>query len=445
MDQILYDYKLSPTTWVYLSSLLTIAIYFKFSRLWSIRNLDLLGLIALAPGLLLVNHGGRVEHLGYVWLFLAGGFFLARLLFDPSMVRRPLLEPNLSTGGLTFIGVSLLVFMMVNVITKSVDPSDITAAQQATEILGESPEPAPQNTNAVRGPGYPWLFVLPAISTRTLAQHDLTQSDPSAAAAQQQASLARIARTMTILSHLAVVIGMVLVGVWHYDNVRTGIAAAVLYLLLPYTAQSTGRVDHVLPAALLVWAIVAYRSPLISGMLIGLATGAVYYPLFLLPLWLGFYWQRGVGRFAVGFVATMATLVASLAFMPESSGTFVEHVKQMFGWTSLSTEGVEGFWAFHTASFPYRLSVLTAFAAMCLSFALWPVQKNLGTLMSCSAAVMLGTMFWHADGGGVHLAWHLPLLLLIIFRPNLDDRVAATVLGEGWFTGRRLTLRNWAA
>jgi hypothetical protein len=69
---------------------------------------------------------------------------------------------------------------------------------------------------------------------------------------------------------------------------------------------------------------------------------------------------------------------------------------------------------------------------MCLSLALWPAQKNLGTLMSCSAAVMLGTQFWQAHGGGLHMGWYLPLTLLTIFRPNLEDRVALSVLGEGW-------------
>ena len=39
-----------------------------------------------------------------------GAFFLVRMLFlDPVMVRRPLLEPNLSASGLTFTGISLLV------------------------------------------------------------------------------------------------------------------------------------------------------------------------------------------------------------------------------------------------------------------------------------------------------------------------------------------------
>ena len=54
MDQVLYDYELNATTWVYLASLLSIAVFFKFNRVWSVRNLDLLGLIAYAPGLLLI-------------------------------------------------------------------------------------------------------------------------------------------------------------------------------------------------------------------------------------------------------------------------------------------------------------------------------------------------------------------------------------------------------
>ena len=40
---------------------------------------------------------------------------MLRLLLDPLMVRRPLLEPNLSASGLTFAGAVLLVFMVVNV------------------------------------------------------------------------------------------------------------------------------------------------------------------------------------------------------------------------------------------------------------------------------------------------------------------------------------------
>ncbi|MCA9140306.1 MAG: hypothetical protein KDB00_26225, partial [Planctomycetales bacterium] len=59
---LLYYKRPDPTTWVYLSSFLTIGLYFVFHRFWSIRNLDIVLLILLAPGLLMV-HEGRRRHL----------------------------------------------------------------------------------------------------------------------------------------------------------------------------------------------------------------------------------------------------------------------------------------------------------------------------------------------------------------------------------------------
>jgi hypothetical protein len=46
---------------------------------------------------------------------------------------------------------------------------------------------------------------------------------------------------------------------------------------------------------------------------------------------------------------------------------------------------------------------------------------------------MLAAQFWHGyeDGGGMYMAWYLPLLLLTIFRPNLEDRIAIAVLTIG--------------
>jgi len=49
--------KIDSTTWAYLSSLLLVALFFKFNRFWSIRNLDLLLIILLAPGLLMIESG----------------------------------------------------------------------------------------------------------------------------------------------------------------------------------------------------------------------------------------------------------------------------------------------------------------------------------------------------------------------------------------------------
>jgi hypothetical protein len=94
-----------------------------------------------------------------------------------------------------------------------------------------------------------------------------------------------------------------------------------------------------------------------------------------------------------------------------------------------------GFWKFHVQA--YRYTVLAAFAALSCSLGLWPPQKNLGTLLSCSAAVMLATQFWQANNGGLYIAWYLPLLILTIFRPNLEDRIALTAVYDIRFPWRR--------
>ncbi len=486
MSEILFYYHgVDPTTWAYLSSLLTIALFFKFSRVWSVRNADLIGLILLAPGLLCVEYGAYFERLdinndgqvtrsevperqrerfasffsridrdgdeiitrgaldaakqvGYIWLFCTAGFFLIRLLLDPLMVRRPLLEPNLSAGGLTFLGIALLVFLMANVVTNQPDIEDLTAASSANVEEGQESIPGEQTSEerfATKGPGYALLQLIPNISTRLFVRQGEAAANPDGV--QQDLQRVATARTMAILSHLAIVLGMVVIGYRHFDNIKTGIAAAVLYLMLPYTAIMTGRVTHVLPAALLIWAVAAYRRPLISGMLMGLAIGTSYYPLFLLPLWVAFYFQRGLVRFGAGVLSMLAVLTGVLAINAANMDEFVTQVQYMFGFI-FPTNDPQGFWGLAFNDPVYRIPVLAAFVAMCGTLAIWPAQKNLGTLLSCSAAVMLGTQFWNAYGG-LYMAWYLPLLLLTIFRPNLEDRVALSVLGE-WRPKRRLRI-----
>ena len=197
---------------------------------------------------------------------------------DPLMVRRPLLEPNLSVGGMTFIGTSLLIFLMANVINSKLTADDLVGARKAQQV-SHLESTAPEDRSLVNhGPGYPLLHLLPVISTQMLFVDDTPRQTPQERDARRDVVQVATARTMAILGHLAVVIGMVLIGFRHFDNIRTGIAAATLYLMLPYTAQMTGRVDHVLPAALLIWAVEAYRRPMVAGALMGLAIGVQLLP-----------------------------------------------------------------------------------------------------------------------------------------------------------------------
>ena len=71
-----------------------------------------------------------------------------------------------------------------------------------------------------------------------------------------------------------------------------------------------------------------------------------------------------------------------------------------------------------------RIPIIVLYFILSISFVVWPAQKNLATLMSCSAGLMAAAQFWHGFGGGLFLAWFLPAAILTIFRPNLDYCVA---------------------
>jgi len=509
MSQYLFDYHpVHPTTWVYLSSLLMICIFFKFGRFWSVRNLDLILLILLAPGLLLVHFGNgdganrqvaeleseaansevsdprtdrsaatspdgvaaspdgpnaavqsalgadaaggaavadmgdpatvpgpelqeyrNMRYLGFVWLWVVGGLWLVRLLLDPTMVRRPLLEPNLSTGGLTFMGVSFFVFLMANVASSQPTADDLAGPKSAENLLAGVSDEQDATNLRVQGPGNAIMHLVPNLVTTPLHWKDAGRTDKGFGHVQT-------AKIMAILSHLAVVVGLVVIGYRHFGNINMGIGAATLYMMLPYTAMMTGRVSHALPAALLIGMVMCYRRPLLAGMCTGLAIGVVYYPLFLLPLWISFYWQRGLMRFVSGVLVTLTIVAVSLIFVSTGFADYLANFQAMLGIWWPQTSGLQGVWGLGWDPI-YRLPVLAAFGALSIGMAIWPAQKNLGTLLSCSAAVMVATQFWHGYGGGLYMAWYLPLALLTIFRPNLEDRVALSVLGEGWRPRRK--------
>src|SRR5436190_171591 len=70
-----------------------------------------------------------------------------------------------------------------------------------------------------------------------------------------------VERALAGACHLAVVLALVYIGWRHFQDISAGMAAATLYLLLPYIAFHITQIHHVLPTALLLWAVVLYRRP----------------------------------------------------------------------------------------------------------------------------------------------------------------------------------------
>jgi hypothetical protein len=417
MDEILRGYEVSKATWFYLSLLLIVAVFFRFGRFFSLRNLDLALLLSMSPGILLVQEGYQ---LGYAWLFIASGILLARLCADSNFTRRPRLEPNLNPQGLTFLCVAAFVFLTAAAIKTGLPQATVETVERSGQLTNREDAGTPNETEEgaadkqlKAGPAAPVLTAPIIGSVKALAA-------ANGVAEHDRRNIADIAARLTaMVAHLAVVLALVWFAKLHFNDTNAGLAMATLYLLLPCTSYEVGELNHVLPSALILWALVAYRRPMLAGGLMGLACGSLFFPIFLLPLWATFYGWRGALRFGMALVIVSAVLLASLAFTSADAQSFVRQTFGFIDWSALAFQGGSGAGYWSEGNDVYRIPVFVAFLVLTAALTIWPMKKNMEHLIAHSTAIVVGTQFWYPQQGGIYLLWYLPLLLVVAFRPSL--------------------------
>jgi len=459
MDQVLQGYHLNDPTWFYLSFLLIVAVYFKFSRFWSIRNLDLALLLLIAPGLLLVRNGDETAAFGYAWLFSATGSLLVRALADGLITRRPRLEQNMNAAGMAFLCASTFLFLTTKLLTDAPDAraqanrrpielmsgkassTDVIRLDNAVLITGSPSTDGSKSDGRVKsipdtalaGPATTLVTDGVAQISKVIVSQDskLPMADDGERASPTDLDVVTN-RLMAILAHLAVILGLALVGRHIFGDADLGFAMATLYMLMPCTAYDVGKFNHVLPAALVVWAIWAYRRPFISGTLLGLACAMLFFPIFLLPLWAAFYGRRGGLRFASAVVLTTAAILSSLTLLSNDSQGIVVQLLGYFPPAELPffrsldpANPSQGFWGPHEAA--YSIPVFATYLVMVVALTIWPRNKSLSQVIPYSAAIVIGTQFWYPQQGGVYVLWYLPLLLLVVFRPLMINHFAPEI------------------
>jgi len=392
----------NSVSWYYFSFILTVALFFQFTRVFTVRNLDLLGLFLFAPGFLLLQQGvqeaddpsaaKRLRYVGYGWLLTASLYWFVRAQLDLMTFRRPLVAPNLAVPGLVWLSAVLLLILGGVAYSRSSDP---------WEPVGRLPA-------AVTG--------VQQSATTFVTQASVRQGqDPTDVKFY-------VERTLAVACHAAVVLGLFFVGWKLFADLPTGVAAGMLYLLLPYTAYHIGQIHHVWPAALVLWAVFWYRRPTVAGVLLGLAAGTAFFPLLLLPAWLNFYRAQGTARFLGGFGLAWLLALAGTVLVLSTAGHFPDrvwqtlHLADWYPWKSPTAEGV---WT--GAHWAYRVPVFAVYVGYVVTLIAWPSVRDLGRLIAASAGVLIGIQFWFADRGGVYVLWYLPLLVLMVLRPNLAE------------------------
>ncbi len=398
------DLGIGPNAWLVGTLLLSVTLFFKFSRFWSVRNLDLLLIFALAPGMMmLVGHRSGTPWWAFVWLFLGSFLWLIRCILDLGLPRRPLLEPNLNFAGLACLAVGVLGLFIGETILLPVD--DGTNRNPADTKANKTPETPPGE----------------AVVDQLLQRSPLTSSIQRSERPQVV-----LKRVLAILSQVGLVAGLVAVGWRHFERPIAGVASATCYLLLPYARFALADSGQLIPAALIVAALVFYAKPSITGALIGLAAGWMPACIGLLPLWAWFYRRRGFWRFAlvgVGVAATCGLLgfaVPDLASWARALGA--RSLNEAGLMPGVEAPATNSFWSGIDPS--YRLPVLIAYLAIVIVFTLLPANKNLGELIALSAVVLVASQFWYLDAGGTLVVLYLPLVILMMFRPNLAAKRA---------------------
>jgi hypothetical protein len=403
MEAVLRGYSLNDASWFYLSLPLIAAVFFRFNRVWSLRNFDLLLLLSMSPALLLVR-AEATRAVGYAWLFTGTGLLLLRLFSDSLFKRRPRCEENLNSAGMAFLCVVAFGFLTTKVITTPPPVASVEAVGRANDLLERKSPGAGSNAESEGGPAAT-LLTAPFVPISKAVRFEN----------YRQVAVC----IMAVMAHLSVVVGLAYFGARHMGDLRTGMAMATLYLLLPCTAYDVARADHVLPAAFIIWALVAYRHPKAAGCLMGLACGTMFFPLFLLPLWIVFYWRKDAFRFLGAFAAVSAILIGSVLLTSHNLQSFLEQTVGSIDWTVLAFRGRSGtgFWESHHGI--YRLPLMAAFVVMVLVLTIWPRRKNIEHLLASSTAIIVATQLWYPRNGGAYLLWYLPLMLVVVFRPRL--------------------------
>jgi hypothetical protein len=375
-------------TWVLHSSLLIAAIYGRFTKIWSVRNLDLLLLIGLTPALLVYED--------HAWILYSLSVVLAiRLIFDTQFKRRPRIDPNLNAYGVSFLCVAAFIVMVVRVFTLQ---PQVQIAEQADKVLHrtvtESSDSDPTTT----------LVTSPALAI----SQNIEPNDPEEFAM----------RIVALTAHALVVFGLLTIGYRHFSSWTLGIAMATFYLLLPCMAFYVHRVNHAVPAAFLIWAFVFYKKPLVSGGLLAFASGALFSTVFLVPLWSVFYGRKkflrfGTGLAVVGLILTVPLLLTSLP------GTLTQKLHASMNWSLVNALQIDAYKSAESIQELLRPHFAVVFLCVLITLTIWPRKKDLNHLIAHSTGLVVLSQLWYPERPGVYVLWYLPVLLLVVFRPRL--------------------------
>jgi hypothetical protein len=192
-------------------------------------------------------------------------------------------------------------------------------------------------------------------------------------------------------------------------------------------------ISHTAAPALALVAFACLPRPLLAGVFLALSVATVFYPLFLIPAWIGYYWRqpRAVLKFAGG-IALAAIIVGGpvLAFSRPIEGHSLigTIVRETIGHHQSGAYGVTpfGFWGgrggvrawLQQELVPGQATTTPMFlvAAVVAAIAFVPARRATPQQLALlSGASIILVDIWKILGTGVYVTWYYAFLLIGFF------------------------------
>jgi hypothetical protein len=371
-------------------------------RPFRLLHLDLLVLLSFGVAQLLFNRGELDLWVPAVYPVVC--YLLARLLlagFRPRERRERLLpfaRESWLVGGLVLLVAARIV---LNVVDSDVIDVGYTSVMGADNLV---------HGGDIAGYG-PVLFLAYVPFELIFPWHGTWDAVPAAHAA-------------AITFDLLTVVGLFLLG----RSLRSGregrtlrIALAYAWVAFPYsTYVLQSNTNDGLVAMLLVYAMLAIRSPARGGFVLGLATAAKFFPLALAPLFAagtGDRRPRSLLRFTAPFAAVCA--LAVVLFLPDGG------VRQLWNDTigyQLGRESPFSLWGLHPSLGWLQTLLEVGATVLCAALAFVPRRRDARQVAALAAGAVIALQLCSTYWLFFYVSWFAPLALVAMFaayRPPL--------------------------
>ncbi|MFQ5911140.1 MAG: hypothetical protein ACE5IJ_10550 [Thermoplasmata archaeon] len=374
--------------------------FWDFGRKLSLRNLGLLLMLSLAPGIL---YFWRNLHLSVVLVYLP---FVFLTLFLVLFLRKRAdgVRPNFPTGVMKAFTLLFFLYGVGLTLTGGVDDSGWFGSIGGEMMLkGELPYGRLEGGDTY-GPLHYMLFA-PLVGL--FSESEWAEYNPAA-------------RILTIAFSLLLVFGLKKLGDSYGEG--RGWSLSFAWVVLPYTLfmMRGSEVSHVFPAALSMWAFIYLSRPIASGGLLALAAETEFFPALYFPLWLSRHSggdsllpNRKGWVFLGSFVAVNLLILSPVLASPGGLSTFLRStVLFQEGGGPGSFQSIWGIWGQYPDLRIVKLPIMAASLILYLGLYFYPVKKTRHTLLGLTALVILVIHLWKTHlGVGGYVTWFLPFFL----------------------------------